>query len=391
MTLCDIPNGKFDTWKMGLPKNARVLILTASFGEGHNAAAKGLQMAFEERECLNLSSKAHIVDICAIAYPRLNRIVRWAYLKAIHHFPKLWKRVFDRFDAGMEKWLGLLKGVEVCLEKEIKAFSPDAIICTFPFYNQMIDRLYTSSDKVPFKRFTVVTDSICINSIWAKGNSDFYIVPNRPTLEALKAHGVPLSSILDLGFPVSLKFANCQIPRNVPPPWNILYMPGGSKAKIEENIRQLSAMSNVELTIATGKNVQACVSLQRFVKQISSSAKVIGWVDDMPERLLRQHLVIGKAGGAIVQETIAAGCPMIISQVVPGQEEGNISLILQQGVGAVAEEPEQLQNLLSRAMQNEGALWRTWKSNLLAIQRPLAAQTIARFVLGRLCPRQDKV
>jgi processive 1,2-diacylglycerol beta-glucosyltransferase len=252
----------------------------------------------------------------------------------------------------------------------------------------MIDRLYSSPDKVPFKRFTVVTDSICINSIWASGASDFYIVPNRPTLEALKVHGVPLSSILDLGFPVSLKFANCQIPRNIPPPWHILYMPGGSWGKIEETIRQLSQLPNVVLTLAAGKNEQNVASLNRLIKQLGSSANVIGWVDDMPERLLRQHLVIGKAGGAIVQETIAAGCPMIISQVVPGQEEGNVSLILQQGVGAVAEEPEQLKNLLNRAMQNEGALWRTWKSNLLAIQRPLAAQTIARFVLGRLNTKQ---
>lgn len=165
-------------------------------------------------------------------------------------------------------------------------------------------------------------------------------------------------------------------------------MPGGSWSKIEENIRLISLLPNVELTLAAGRNTQMAASLQRLISQMTTSAQVIGWVDDMPERLLRQHLVIGKAGGAIVQETIAAGCPMIISQVVPGQEEGNVSLILQQGVGAVAEEPEQLKNLLLRAMQNEGALWRTWKSNLLAIQRPLAAQTIARFVLGRLYTKQ---
>ena len=34
-----------------------------------------------------------------------------------------------------------------------------------------------------------------------------------------------------------------------------------------------------------------------------------------------------KAGGATTQEAIAAKCPMIINQVVPGQEEGNARLI----------------------------------------------------------------
>jgi UDP-N-acetylglucosamine:LPS N-acetylglucosamine transferase len=35
--------------------------------------------------------------------------------------------------------------------------------------------------------------------------------------------------------------------------------------------------------------------------------------------MLESHLLISKAGGATVQETIAAKCPMIISQVVPGR------------------------------------------------------------------------
>ena len=42
---------------------------------------------------------------------------------------------------------------------------------------------------------------------------------------------------------------------------------------------------------------------------------------------MTHHLVISKAGGATVQEAIAARCPMIVNQVIPGQEEGNARLI----------------------------------------------------------------
>ena len=48
----------------------------------------------------------------------------------------------------------------------------------------------------------------------------------------------------------------------------------------------------------------------------------------MPELMMSNHLVISKAGSAIVQEAIAARCPMIINQVIPGQEEGNAELDL---------------------------------------------------------------
>ena len=79
---------------------------------------------------------------------------------------------------------------------------------------------------------------------------------------------------------------------------------------------------------------------------------------------------------------------MIISQVIPGHEEGNVLLLKQQGIGAVAETTKDLRTLMIRMMQGEAALWRTWKSNLLSLQRPLAAETISRFILGRLAVRK---
>ncbi len=390
MTLSDVPVNLLDVSEAAPPIASRVLLLTASFGEGHNAAARGLRMALEERAHLSLGlfAETRLVDLCSEAYPRLTGLARWGYLKAIHHAPRFWEKIFNHFDEGLlEKRLHSLKGISERLEEEIRVFQPDAIVSTFPFYNQIIDTLYEGKE-VPFLRFTVVTDSIRINSIWARGKSDFYIVPNRPTLDALKQHDVPVANILDLGFPVSLKFANCQIERTTPPPWHILYMPGGSWSKIEENIRVLTYLPKIELTLAAGKDKKLYEALDKFRKTLPMQVNLLGWVDDMPERLLSKHLFIGKAGGAIVQECIAAGCPMIITQVIPGQEEGNVALIKQQGVGAVAETSQELKTLLIRMMQGEAALWRSWKSNLLQLQRPLAAQTIARFILGRLAIRK---
>jgi UDP-N-acetylglucosamine:LPS N-acetylglucosamine transferase len=54
---------------------------------------------------------------------------------------------------------------------------------------------------------------------------------------------------------------------------------------------------------------------------------LLGWTDRMPQMLMSHNLVITKAGGATVQEALAACCPLIINQVVPGQEEGNWELV----------------------------------------------------------------
>jgi processive 1,2-diacylglycerol beta-glucosyltransferase len=54
---------------------------------------------------------------------------------------------------------------------------------------------------------------------------------------------------------------------------------------------------------------------------------------------MSHHVVISKAGGATTREAIAARCPMLVSQIVPGQEEGNYELLRRHGVGALAETP----------------------------------------------------
>ena len=96
------------------------------------------------------------------------------------------------------------------------------------------------------------------------------------------------------------------------------------------------------------------------------------------------HMFIGKAGGASVQEAIAAQIPFLVSHVVPGQEEGNIALIEQTGIGTLATgAPRRIGDLIVGALANDAALWQTWRTNLAAQQKPSASRTIARFLLAR--------
>ena len=87
----------------------------------------------------------------------------------------------------------------------------------------------------------------------------------------------------------------------------------------------------VELTVTVGRNER----LRRAIEFAAGNRKVeiVGWTNKLPRMMCASHLLIGKAGGATVQETIAAACPMIINQVIPGQEEGNARLIEMLGGG----------------------------------------------------------
>ena len=109
---------------------------------------------------------------------------------------------------------------------------------------------------------------------------------------------------------------------------------------------------------------------------------MLGWTNRIPELLMTHHVVISKAGGATTQESINALCPLLVSQIVPGQEEGNYELIRRHDAGALAETPAEIVSTLQRLFAHDARLWQHWRTNLGRLARPTAARAIARTVLA---------
>src|SRR6202035_1081650 len=98
--------------------------------------------------------------------------------------------------------------------------------------------------------------------------------------------------------------------------------------------------------------------------------------------LCESHLLIGKAGGATVQETIAARCPMIINHVVSGQEEGNARLIVETKSGAIALSNDEVVAEVQRALAADTKQWREWSANIGKLSRPRASLDIGVFLVS---------
>src|SRR4029077_11144963 len=98
--------------------------------------------------------------------------------------------------------------------------------------------------------------------------------------------------------------------------------------------------------------------------------------------LCESHLLIGKAGGATVQETIAAGCPMIVNHVVSGQEEGNARLIVTTNSGTIVDSRDEVITQTRRAFAADAKQWREWSTNISKLSRPRASLDIAEFLLS---------
>jgi hypothetical protein len=196
---------------------------------------------------------------------------------------------------------------------------------------------------------------------------------------------VPADAVQTIGFPVNPVFAQEKPERLAVPRsderWRILYVINTGKSKAGKTIDRLLKIKDAELTITVGRDATLKARLAERLGEYGDRVRVLGWTNLMPKLLMSHHLVVGKAGGAMVQEAIAARCPMIINQVIPGQEEGNAELIKKLEVGAVAEDSHDVRDKAEEAFAHHGRLWRKWRDNLRLVSQPDAAVRLAHLVL----------
>lgn len=147
-------------------------------------------------------------------------------------------------------------------------------------------------------------------------------------------------------------------------------------------LEELLALPGTELTVTAGRDQRLKSKLQDRFGEYGNRVRILGWTNLMPRLLMSHHLVIGKAGGASVQEAIAARCPMIINQVVPGQEEGNARLIAESGFGTIAENRRELLQAVIRTFADRAQVWRQWRANLQRHGRADGAYRVAQLVLN---------
>jgi len=361
----------------------RILILTASFGEGHNSAARGVREGLARVAPEGTEVELH--DLFAEAYGPVNEFVRKSYLALVNFAPRAWGVVYrwlDRkknFDQEFAPFSRLKDHFIALLDR----FQPDIVICTFPAYPNVLRQIAgeTPGRIRPCKSVVVVTDSITINAAWYRCVADYFLVANEQSASVLRAVGVAPQKIKVFGFPVSPKFAEFRGSNRVLPSNDserrVLYMIHAATHGAPDLVRRLAELG-IDLTVTIGR----ADNLRPAIEEAAggSNTKIVGWTDELPRMLHESHLLIGKAGGATVQETIAAGCPMIINHVVAGQEEGNAHLIIETNSGVIALSPAEVVKQCQRAFADDAKQWREWAANIAKLSRPRAALDIAEFL-----------
>lgn len=370
----------------------KILIFTAGFGEGHNSAARNIRDALEQMAPDEV--QVEIVDLFDTCYGKVNDFFRRTYISAINKTPRLWSHLYSLLDQS--DWsstrIPALSRMREALETLLQDVQPDVVVSVYPVYNHLLRDIHAGGRPRHYTLITVITDSITINSFWHKGESDWYLVSNEWTAQSLFRAGVPEEKIRDMGFPVTPDFLDNT---GVIPPCDpvdgsrkkIFYLLNSGRKKAAKIIKRILEHPDVELTIAAGRDPKVKAAVGEMIRDHRDRVTLLGWTSQVPRLLMSHHLLISKAGGATTQEAVAGCCPMIVSQVVPGQEEGNAHLIGKINGGAVTEKPSEIGYWIERAFADDGRLWKLWRRNLEKASRPRAALDIAEFILEEARPR----
>jgi processive 1,2-diacylglycerol beta-glucosyltransferase len=202
----------------------------------------------------------------------------------------------------------------------------------------------------------VITDYTA-HACWAEPGVDAFCVPCPSAARELEAHGVPPVLMTETGIPVRPAFeamTDVVAPRPGEPLRVLVTSGSFGVGPMQAIVRSFEGIRDVELTVVCGSKRGAEARASRTAALAGVNAKVTGFERDMAARVREAHVVIGKAGGLTVTETMAAGRPMILVGTVPGNELSNERLVVQGGAGYAAAPGDV--GSIANAMRAEGLI-----------------------------------
>ena len=362
-----------------------VLILSASYGGGHNQVAKAISMALQ----LQVPGiKISTIDYCDLIYPPLSRFSQFSYMQSLRHFPvgyALYYQVTDNIasDSFWQRRLNRLGYSELTLL--INRLEPRLIIATFPLAAGVLSEMREAGDlKTPI--ITVITD-ICVHSQWVHPRTDLYLVGSPEVAEGLRERGIERDAIAVTGIPIMPSF-NCKCNKEAvriefgfrPNDRVILFM-GGTEGhfgttRFDQLLEGLPG--NIKAVVITANNHELYDKLQPLHTK-DPNLRILKHVENIAGLMDIAEVLVTKAGGVTVSEALAKGLPMIIYKPNPGHEEANADYLLRHHAALVTKREYRLKSALERLVLDDSFRER-FRRNCLKLAIPNSAEISAKLI-----------
>jgi len=377
-------------------ESKKILVLSVSAGSGHVRAAEAI-CAHAQQDFPDFSLRHR--DLMQLVPAWFRKIYTDLYLKLASGLPEAWGWLYRKTDREPTNSLsGRLRRLiqRLCAQTlftEIEHFSPDAIICTHFLPAELLaDAINRGSLHCPV--WVVVTD-FDLHQMWVHHGVTGYFVANDELAYRLQSAGISESRIIVTGIPVMPGFTqplareHCSAMLALDPHRTTLLMMGGG-AGIGMSKKLITAILDIDpslqLIVLTGRNRDLFDELNSLACFCNGRLVPIGFTDKVPELMACSDLVITKPGGLSTSECLVMGLPMLLVNPIPGQEERNASLLLQEGVAQRADDEATLLYRLRRLLTDTEML-RSMRSKIPLLAQPHAAHLLLQRVRNDISMR----
>jgi processive 1,2-diacylglycerol beta-glucosyltransferase len=370
----------------------RILILSASVGNGHVTAAESLKKAFEIK---GLSGDVRHEDVLKFTNPAFRRLYSDAYIGLVNKMPDVLGWMYDQWDQpwkNEKRRLFFDKLNTRPFVKMLREYDPDWIVCTHFLPSEIISDL-KSHGKLHTRQAIVVTD-FDMHAMWLCRNFEHYFVALDETRVYLESLGCPREKITVSGIPIDPKFGETKPADEMRAKYGLatdiptvmLSLGGFGVGKIETLLTSLRTIeSPLQVVAMCGKNNELKEQLEHD-SHATDTVRVIpvGYTRDMDEYMSASDLIVGKPGGLTTCEALAKGLVFVIANPIPGQEERNADHLLEQGAAIRSNNPATLGYKIEKLINDPSRL-KAMRVNALKFSRPNAAFEIVHKLasLGR--------
>ncbi len=358
-------------------------------GGGHRAAAEALRTAMSERYPHTYTFA--LVDVYRYYTPfPFNRLPElWPLW--VHWARPTWKWGYALTNArhsGDALMAFLQRAWARGLRRLVCGEPADVVVSVHALFSRPVMWAYRRFCKQRPPFVTVVTDLWTTHAFWYEPRVERCLVPTRAAYERARHFGLRPAQIRLTGLPVHPQFgrgvpdrSQARYALGLHPTLPLVLLVGGGDGvgPVYPIARELDRRAvPLQLVIVAGRNaaLRARLSAERW----RHPTWVYPFVNHMAHLMAAADILVTKAGPTTIGEACTVGVPMVLSGAIPGQEDGNVTFVVEGGAGVYAPSPQRVAEAVTKWLaEGEAALARR-ASRARALGRPDAVWQIAEEI-----------
>lgn len=371
-------------------KKPTILFAISDTGGGHRSGAVAIKAALEL--LAGDSVECHIVDMLATTGTPILKNAPALYDVLSTKLLPFYDMLYRATD-GTRRITALSQIVYLQAHRNIvrvmEQTRPNLVVSVHPLSNRLIGNVRRAY-RLSFRFVCVVTDLVSLHAAWADPEVELCIVPTKEAFERQQERNLPPHKLTLTGFPVHPKFAaytgdkqtarsSLGLAADLP---TILVTGGGvGSGNVRAITQELQrAYPQHQILVITGKNAALKAELEGL--GLGPLVCIYGFVHNMEVLMAASDIIVTKAGPGTLMEVLVMRRPVIVTEAVGMQEQGNIDFVLNHELGAFCPTIDRIAPAIDELMQPE-----TYAATVARLRDAVpsdGAVQIARILLEQL-------